>query len=303
MSCSYWNASLFCFGLFALLSAVNAALVVNDRPQSLSISNNRLAFTINKRNAQMETLTLDGQDLIGDTLTENPVPGGPTGNGISGVGPYLDCNCVIEGRGFYTPGYNGNANISVIRGHDANNTTYAGFSMTDRHPKSGQLMQFFTILRDGETGLHTWSRVAYGSSGEPPKGPTRPLLQELRTLFRPNTQLWTHYVMNENTVAQAPALTSVQNAKSVQDATWDLGAFPNDPYVRDTHRYFTKYSFAEVWKNHEVHGMYSDGLRQKGNGTWGAWMVQWNRETYYGGPLHADLTVDGIVYDYMSMAQ
>jgi hypothetical protein len=28
-------------------------------------------------------------------------------------------------------------------------------------------------------------------------------------------------------------------------------------------------------------------------------MVQWNRETYYGGPIHQDLTVDGIIYDYM----
>jgi rhamnogalacturonan endolyase len=247
----------------------------------------------------MEKLTLDGKDLIGTRLEENPVPGGPTGNGISGVGPYLDCNCVLEGRGFYTPGTVKRATIEIIRGQDADKINYAGFSMTDRHPSSGQLMQFFTILRDGETGLHTWSRVAYGSNGESPKGPTRPLLQELRTLFRPNTPLWTHYVTNNYTVARSPALSSVQGAKSVQDATWDLGAFTNDPYVHDTNRYFTKYSFAEVWKDHEAHGMYSDGMSKEANGTWGAWMVQWNRETYYGGPLHADLTVDGIVYDYM----
>ena len=29
------------------------------------------------------------------------------------------------------------------------------------------------------------------------------------------------------------------------------------------------------------------------------WMVMNNRETYFGGPLHSDLVVVGIVYDYM----
>ena len=33
--------------------------------------------------------------------------------------------------------------------------------------------------------------------------------------------------------------------------------------------------------------------------TYGAWMVHNTRETYWGGPLFSDLTVDGIVYNYI----
>jgi hypothetical protein len=33
--------------------------------------------------------------------------------------------------------------------------------------------------------------------------------------------------------------------------------------------------------------------------TFGAWLVMNTKDTYFGGPLHSDLIVDGIVYNYI----
>lgn len=59
--------------------------------------------------------------------------------------------------------------------------------------------------------------------------------------------------------------------------------------------FFLKYTFAEMWRDHAVHGQYSDGSTSSDSNTYGAWLVHNTRETYYGGPLHSDLVVDGIV--------
>jgi hypothetical protein len=260
----------------------------------LASANTRLLFSLAKSDSIMDVLTLDGVSLLGTRASEPPTPGGPTGNGLSGVGIYLDCYCVAAGNGAYTPGRN--ASYRVFEGTDADGVAFAGYTMTDRHASSGQVMQFSAVLRDGETGLHTWGRVTY-TRAEGIVGPTRPALQELRTLFRPNADMWTHMVTNGHTVAPRPRSENVRAAEMVQDATVDLAKWPDDPYVRMTNRYFTKYSFADTWGEHEAHGMYGT----QGNGTWGAWMVMWNRENYYGGPGHGDLTVDGIVYDYFGM--
>jgi hypothetical protein len=45
---------------------------------------------------------------------------------------------------------------------------------------------------------------------------------------------------------------------------------------------------------------YADGTQTPDNSTYGMWMVMNTKDTYYGGPLHSDLVVDGIVYNYMS---
>ncbi|CRJ90054.1 hypothetical protein BN1723_017020, partial [Verticillium longisporum] len=84
-----------------------------------------------------------------------------------------------------------------------------------------------------------------------------------------------------------------------QDATTYVGNTPNDPYASQYSDYFTKYTFAELWRNHDVHGQYADGSTSPDGNTYGAWLVHNTRETYYGGPLHSDLVVDGIVYNYM----
>jgi len=44
--------------------------------------------------------------------------------------------------------------------------------------------------------------------------------------------------------------------------------------------------------------MFADGGTSDGV-AYGAWLVMNSKDTYFGGPLHSDLTVDGIVYNYI----
>jgi rhamnogalacturonan endolyase len=289
ISISYSRIWLVLF-LVLIPCPVLAALVASETTSRINIANERLSFSISKGTGWIDTLSLDQQDLLGAKVHDEPVPGGPTGNGNSGYGPYLDCYCTT--KGFYTPGKH--ATYKLVQGKDSTGVDFAGSIMTDRNPESGQVMQFYVFLRDTETGLHTFSRLVYKNA----TGPTRSVLQEFRTLFRPNTPLWTHMMTNNFTIAPLPQRENIKKAEFVQDATLDLSPWPNDPYVKETNKFFTKYSFADTWMDHMAHGLYGDGS-QRANGTWGAWMVMSNRETYYGGPLHSDLTVDGIVYDYM----
>jgi rhamnogalacturonan endolyase len=119
-------------------------------------------------------------------------------------------------------------------------------------------------------------------------------LGELRTLFRPNTPLWTHLYSGEGNFASIPSKAAVAAESIAQDATWSLAATPNDSYVTQFSDFFTKYSFSEQWRNHKAHGMYADGSTSNGT-AYGAWLVHNTVETYYGGPLHSDFMVDGIV--------
>jgi rhamnogalacturonan endolyase len=59
--------------------------------------------------------------------------------------------------------------------------------MSEVYLSTGQALQQYWFLRDGETELHTSSGIAYYNI-------TTPFLrnlQEFRTLFRPSTELWT----------------------------------------------------------------------------------------------------------------
>jgi len=69
-------------------------------------------------------------------------------------------------------------------------------------------------------------------------------LQELRTLFRPNTPLWTHLSVTEDQWAPLPGKEAVSKQEVVQDATWSLGAVPGDKYVQQATEYFTKYTLS-----------------------------------------------------------
>lgn len=119
-------------------------------------------------------------------------------------------------------------------------------------------------------------------------------LGELRTLFRPDTPMWTHLYSGEGNYASIPSKAAMYTGKAVQDATTYLGATPHDPYVSQFSDFFTKYSFSDQWRSHKAHGMYADGSTTNGT-TFGAWLVHNTVDTYYGGPLHSDFMVDGIV--------
>lgn len=167
--------------------------------------------------------------------------------------------------------------------------------MSETYPPTGQTLEQYWFLREGETGLHTFSRLAYYNK-------TTPFLrnlQEFRTLFRPNTPLWTNLSTNDIQYAPLPSKNATAVEIVVQDATWYLGKTAQDPYVQLEADYFTKYTFQDTWRDNHVHGMYSDGSTSKSGETFGAWLVMNTKDTYFGGPLHSDLMVDGIVYNYI----
>ncbi len=282
--------------LASCLTAVSAALIANETSTYLLIANDRLVASVNKSTGAIDYLTLDGQDLLGSRAYIPETPGGSTGNGQYGIGPYLDCYCIPSGS--YTPGHLA-PTYQLYQGVDTSNVAYGGILMSETYPKTGQVLEQYWFLRDGETGLHTFSRIAYYNE-------TTPFLrnlQEFRTLFRPNTPLWTHLITNEDVYAPLPnpnpATGNTSESVTVQDATWYIGNRTKDPYVDDFSDYYTKYTFSTVWRDHSVHGMFSDGSTSKDNSTFGSWLVMNTKDTYFGGPIHSDLVVDGIVYNYI----
>ncbi|KAJ5126469.1 hypothetical protein N7448_007248, partial [Penicillium atrosanguineum] len=239
-----------------------------------TLSNDRLAAVWQKSVGQIIDLTLDGQDLLGQQ------------SGSSGIGPYLDCYCIPSG--FYTAGAT-TPEMQVVQGVDSGGTGYGGVILNDTYTPTGQQFQQYWFLRNGETGLHTFSRLSYHNE-------TTPFLrnlQEFRTLFRPNTDLWTHLTSSELQTAPLPSKAAVKSQVMVQDATWTFNNTPSDAYYSQFSDYFTKYTFSNAWRNNSVHGLYADGSTSSGT-TYGAWLVMNTK-----GPLHSDLTVDGIVYNYL----
>ncbi|TLD39160.1 rhamnogalacturonate lyase precursor [Venturia nashicola] len=291
----------FAFGvLIAQFSSwTSARLISVETGTNITISNARLSLTILKSTGAIHNLTLDGQNLLGTNKK----------NKKTGIGPYLDCYCIKKGAGSYTPGYIA-PKYNSFNGSDEKGTPFAGVVMSETLPESGQTLSMFWIVSGEETGIHTFSRVQYPKD---PVGPTRQTLQEFRTLFRPNSDLWTHMSVNDELAAPRPRPSTLEKGKVVQDATWDVSAAKDDPFVVEFSDYFTKYTFADAWDQHSVHGLFGrskktphtrldglDGTRTDSTeGTWGAWMVMNSKDTFYGGPRHTDLTVDGIVYNYM----
>ncbi|KAI1144980.1 polysaccharide lyase family 4 protein [Nemania diffusa] len=266
------------------LSLCSGALIANETETYFMLANDRFVTRVNKGIGYIDYMTLDGQDLLGPRA------------GSSGVGPYLDCYCIPSGS--YTPG-SGNTVFKLFHGVDSSHVAYGGVLMSNVYVPTGQLFEQYWFLRDGETGLHTFSRLAYHNS-------TTPFLrnlQEFRTLFRPTTPLWTHLITDESFYAPLPnpnpATGSTVNATTVQDATWYIGNRTNDAYVEQMADYFTKYTFASTWRDQKAHGLFGDGSQSTDNSTFGAWLVMNTQDTYFGGPLHGDLVVDGILYNYL----
>ncbi|QPC80168.1 hypothetical protein HYE68_010920 [Fusarium pseudograminearum] len=253
-----------------------ADLVTSENTTHISLANDRFAVVLAKSSGHIIDATLDGQDLLGPL------------SGNTGKGPYLDCSCTPSG--FWTPG--STAQLRLVKGTDSSGTNYGGIIMSDTFKPTNQTLSQYFFLRGEETGLHAFTRLTYFNAS----APFLRDLGELRTLFRPNTKLWTHFSTSDGNYGPLP---DAAGALTVQDATWYVGDKTNDPYVKQYADYWTKYSLSESWRNHDVHGEFSDGSTSNDGSTFGAWLVHNTRETYYGGPLHSDLVVDGIVYNYM----
>ncbi|KAI0200513.1 rhamnogalacturonate lyase [Astrocystis sublimbata] len=275
MSWSKWKL----LTLVTLLKASVAFLTATETAGQFVLQNDRLLVAVSKSTGQVEDVVLDTQDMLG------PV------SGNTGKGPYVDCSCTPSG--FWTPG--GTAKFQLLKGIDVTGTPWGGVKMSDTFKSTNQTIEQWWFLREGETGLHVFTRVLYLNQ----KTPFLRELGELRTLFRPNTKLYTHLSGSDGNYAPIPGADALRNQVVVQDASWYLGKTPQDPYVQNYSDYWTKYSFSELWRDHKVHGQYSDGTTSSDGNTYGAWLVHNTRDTYYGGPLHYDIVVDGIVYNYL----
>lgn len=209
----------------AWASVALAALQVAEDNSTITLNNDRFKAVWSKKKGSVVDMFLDGQDLLGPQ------------SGSTGIEPYLDCYCVPSG--FYTAGAT-KPSMQYVEGTDSTGTKYAGVILNDTYTPTGQQFQQYWFLRDGETGLHMFSRLAYYNE-------TTPFLrnlQEFRTLFRPNTQLWTHLTSSELQTAPLPSKNAVSKEVVVQDATWRFNNTPDDAYYRQFSEYFTKYTFS-----------------------------------------------------------
>lgn len=84
-----------------------------------------------------------------------------------------DCYCIPSG--FYAVGSSGHTNSTLVTGTDSTGTAYAGLIVSDVYAPTNQTFQQFWFLRDGETGLHAFSHLAYYNA-------TTPFLRNLQEL-------------------------------------------------------------------------------------------------------------------------
>ncbi|OSD03458.1 polysaccharide lyase family 4 protein [Trametes coccinea BRFM310] len=250
-----------------LLLAQTGAVNVNETSSAYTFVNDRISFNVIKNSGYIRDLLFDGISVLGN---------------LSGNAGQLYTD--FPGNAF---ALTGSAEAKIITGRG-----YAGIVLTDNDTTTGSLVQRSWFLRDGETGLHSFVRLAYHNDTVPSKGE----LGEVRTMFRPNGGPWTTLVTNSEQWAPIPGPEAVANEVQVQDATWYLGLTPSDPYVQQESDYFTKYSFADNQTN-KAHGLYGQGPDGIPIGAW--WVVN-QKDTFFGGPFHVDLMVDGIIYNKLS---
>lgn len=225
--------------LVLLVTQAQAVLNATETSEAIVLSNDRLYASVNKSFGAIDQLFLDNQNLLGEAAYVPNTAGGSSGNGVSGVGPYLDCYCILNGT--YTPGYIA-PEYKLFKGKDSEGIPYGGAVMGETYPNSGLRLEQYWFLREGETGIHTFSRILFHNA-------TNPFwrnLQEYRTLFRPNSTLWTHLLSNPKNYAALPSTNVIASDITVQDATWYLGNEKDNPYTEEYADYFTKYTFSEV---------------------------------------------------------
>ncbi|KAL7627458.1 hypothetical protein AAE478_001651 [Parahypoxylon ruwenzoriense] len=233
-----------CLILLSLSRSVYAKVIATEDDAHLVITNDRLYTRVDKASGAMDTVELDGQNLLG-------IRSGSTDGSIP--------------KGFWTPGKT-QPTYELYSGTDSTGKSHGGIKMSDTYTATGQILEQYWFLRDGETGLHVFSRIAYYNE-------TTPFLrnlQEFRTLFLPNSEIWTHLATNGVQYAPLPGTEAKEKQVVVQDATWYMGNTPDDPYVQQEADYFTKYTFQDTWRNHDAHGMYADGSKTSDGSTFGA---------------------------------
>ncbi|KAF7320606.1 Galactose mutarotase-like protein [Mycena chlorophos] len=266
-------ARFFALLVGAFLQAATVALAVSVVESSTlyTFSNPLVSFDVVKTTGYIRNLTFNGTDYLG------PVSG-------NAGQLYTDFPSAVFA-------ITNNASSQIVSSPTGD---WAGIVLTDNATDVGTLVQRSWFLRESETGLHSFLRLGYYNTS----GPALGSLGESRTMFRPNSPLWTYLVTNGNQWAPAPGAAALADEIQVQDATWYLGQTPDDPYVVQEADYWTKYQFADNQTN-KAHGLYSPPSGDS-NTSYGAWWVVNQKDTFFGGPLHIDLMVDGIIYNKQS---
>ncbi|KAF5375744.1 hypothetical protein D9757_008986 [Collybiopsis confluens] len=245
------------------------AVTLRETETSILLANGEISFSLLKATSAVQNLTYQGVSLLG------PVSG-LTGQAVLAVDFPSNTFTTTE-----------NSSYEIFTGQD-----WAGVVFTD-NDTTGSTVQRSWFLHASEPGIHSFVRLAYFNDTVTSKGE----LGESRTMFRPNGGPWTHIITNIEQWAPLPGATTVAEEIVVQDATWYLGQTPSDPYVVEESDYFTKYQFADNQTN-KAHGLF--GISPDNTTTLGAWWVVNQKDTFFGGPLHTDLMVDGIIYNKQS---
>ncbi|KAG0146650.1 hypothetical protein CROQUDRAFT_62650 [Cronartium quercuum f. sp. fusiforme G11] len=276
--------------LWVLAPATQAAVTVTQHPKSIILQNSRLYISLATSTGFITTVTLDGVDMLGKAAP-----------GFVSAGPYMDYVGNTQQTNLVPGRY---AKYSIFQGKDSTGVSYGGMVLSQTMTREdagaeGQLLEQYWFLRDGETGLHMFTRLAYNNK----ERPFLAHLSALRTLFRPQSSMWTHLSSSNEFYVPAPVPNPANpgpaglgGAVQVQDTTWDL-VRPNDPYVQQVSRYWTKYTMSESYRHQDVHGLFADGSKTANGDTFGVWTIMNTKDTYFGATTYSDLTVDGILYN------
>lgn len=237
---------------------------VVDNSSGITVSNSNVSFTIEKtgsRTGEMRTLLLDGVDLMSHGSSRGYFSAfrGEIGSGYS----YWELG-------------QGTTNITYTTGSD-----YVDVAV--HHPAETSTPYDITqhyILRDGETGFHTYAEIHH------PDELADYYIEELRYLIRADPTKFTHHWVSPTRHELMP--TPSELGTSVQDATHEvpLGGAYNLATGRE---YYTKYDYSIGTDEVGVYGFYGTGSGS--NPGYGMWLVQPNKESLLGGPTKQELTV------------
>lgn len=109
--------------LLLLLPLTTATINTTSTSSVLTLSNARFHAVLNKTTSYITTLTLDGVDMLGKSVSAT-----------SAIGPYMDCVCTPSQLN-YVPGLG--ANYSVVQGVDSVGVQYGGMKMSQVVPDTG----------------------------------------------------------------------------------------------------------------------------------------------------------------------
>lgn len=231
---------------------------VSEDADGITVDNGPVRLRVEKESGRARELWFDGRNLLG----------------AGGRGNY-DMNTTREGgRQPLPPTENG---YRIRTGEDFVDLVHH-YSPTDDGPF---WLERHHILRSGEPGLHLAS--VFRHSGELHGFRT----DQHRYVFYLNHELFTHAWVGDDPIgerwrdeaARLPSPEELAAAPMVMDATHDLRGV-GSAYPR---RYYTKYDWAVYLADHDLHGLYGNGV--------GIWAVLPNREAFCGGPARQDLTL------------